>query len=140
MCACVCVIEEINFLAIHKTAILHTLIHASLFSELIRKYLSCLQTVCQQWERTIELFKSEREGERGNKEERGTDRKACVCVCGLLGQKMGVVQTNFTKVADFKHYIMSPYTASHHRVFSDFAQHSLYTSTPPHTHTQVCHP
>lgn len=64
------------------------------------------------------------------------------CVCGLLGLEIGVVQTNFSKVTKFEHYIMSQYATSHHGVFSEFAHAalSIYFYPPPPSHTQVCHP
>ncbi len=61
-------------------------------------------------------------------------------MCVVCGNREWVLfkQTNFTKVANFQHcYIIScrP-VASHHGVFSNFAQCSLYPSTP-HTHTHT---
>lgn len=59
-------------------------------------------------------------------------------------------QTQLTKEANFQHccIISCRPAASHQRVFSDFTQRSLYTSTPPthtdpqthtHTHRSVTH-
>lgn len=107
----------------------------------------------QQWERTKELFKSQGKGEGNKRETVGRRARVCVeevCVCALfLGQRMGGIQTNkqikkSNKEANFQYcYIISCFpSASHHKVFCDFAQCFLCTHTPSttHAHTQVCHP